>query len=148
MNSNKQLMLVVAELVSFVSWRFSQPQSLLKDVECTDMHSGFGGKMFKWLIIRSRSSWSASLFLLCPHSSNTEVLTVWWNFADSGGGGGGGVVVTIPYIAFQSLNRTPWLPQLLWDRGHSLFMTWSLMSLRFLAKEYFRWLAPSVCKFE
>jgi hypothetical protein len=42
MNNKKQFMLVIAEMVSFASLKFSQPQSALKDVERTDMHSGFG----------------------------------------------------------------------------------------------------------
>ncbi len=40
MNSNKQMM--------FVSLlKVSQPQSVLKDAECTDMHGDFGRKILK-----------------------------------------------------------------------------------------------------
>ncbi len=51
--------------------------------------------------IRSRSSWSASLFRPCPRSSNTEVLTVIWNLADWGERG----VDAVPYMNFGHLRR-------------------------------------------
>ncbi len=63
----------------------------------------------------SRSSWSASLILLCSRSSNIEVLTVWWNLGDWGG-------VATSYITFQSFNRIPWLPQLLCEGGAAPFL--------------------------
>ncbi len=76
--------------------------------------------------IRSRSSWSASLFLLCSRSSNTDVLTVWWNLADWGERG----VDAVPYMNFGHLRRFHGFHSSYGkdDRHHFFSMTWSLMS--------------------
>jgi hypothetical protein len=70
----KQLLLVLVCWYFFRSSRFSQPQSVLKDVECKTVPWDFDGKIpKKSLTIPSRSSWSASS-LLCV--SDTDVLTI------------------------------------------------------------------------
>ena len=91
----KQLLLVLVCWYFFRSSRFSQPQSVLKDVECTDMHS--------WLL-----AGKCLLFAVDCHglplvfsSSHTEVLSVWWNFSDWEKGGG-----LLPFYRLYQLRRS------------------------------------------
>jgi hypothetical protein len=44
MSTKKQLMLVIAKMVSFASEAFHNLLSALKDMECTDMYSGLWQK--------------------------------------------------------------------------------------------------------
>ncbi len=57
-------------------------------------------------------------------------------------------MVTTSYITFQSLNRMPWLPQLLWEGWPTpfLFHDMILVFLRFLVNDYFHQLASFVCE--
>jgi hypothetical protein len=64
MSIQKQLMLILQKW-SLSLLKVKQPQSVLKDVECTDMYSGLLAGKYLSLTTHSRSSWSASLLSLC-----------------------------------------------------------------------------------
>jgi hypothetical protein len=146
MNSYKQLMLVIAEMVSFFS-SVCIKRCWMYTVHCTDMHSGFCEKCSSDLLFTVNHH-GHLLYSFCVF-----VLLTQRRWLDS-------------LMEFGWLRRRGWSPlfivpfsHLIGRHGfhstygkdnwhHSFSMTWPLMSLRFLVKEYFHHLALFVREFE
>ncbi len=120
MNSCKQLMLVISEMFSFFSQRFFATTVCTKRCWMYSVQTytaALAGKCLSHLLLavdhQGHLLYSFCVFVLL--TQRCWLSDRIWLTEEEG-------VVATPYITFQSLNRTPWLPQLLWEGQSTPFL--------------------------